>query len=248
MEGPTLVAEVLSSPLEVHTVFLGEELDPIQAVELVDAAGAGGVEVQWLAEGVTARVADTVTPQPALAVAARPRRRLDDLAAACVAGDGLLLVLVDLADPGNAGTLVRTAEAAGAAGVVCLGDTVDPFGPKAVRAAAGAAFRLPIAEPDAPLEALAALGRAGVRRLATVAAGGAAHDTLDLTAPVAFVLGSESHGLPRTVVDAADGLVTIPMPGPTESLNVAAAGAVLCFEAARQRRQRIGRSGGEGTG
>lgn len=248
MEGPTLVAELLASPLEVRGVFLGEELDPGDTVELRRSAAARGVAVHGLATGVAARVADTTNPQPALAVAVRPHRSLRQVAEACATARAPLLVLVDVADPGNAGTLVRTAEAAGAVGVVCAGTTVDPFGPKAVRAAAGAAFRLPIVEAEVAIDALGELGRAGVRRLAAVPTGGDPHDEADLTGPVALVLGSEAHGLTPAVTASVDGLLTIPMHGPTESLSVGAAGAVLCFEAAHQRRQRIGRSGGEGTG
>lgn len=242
------MAELLASPLDVRAVFLGEELGPGDTDELRRSAAARDVEVHTLAAGVAARVADTVAPQPALAVAVRPRSPLGQPAEACVSGEGPLLVLVDLADPGNAGTLVRTAEAAGAAGVVCAGATVDPFGPKAVRAAAGAAFRLPIVETESSADALRELGRSGIHRLAAMSTGGAAPDEADLTGPVALVLGSEAHGLAPAVVATVDGLLTIPMRGPTESLNVGAAGAVLCFEAARQRRQRIGRSDVEGTG
>jgi RNA methyltransferase, TrmH family len=238
----------LASPLEVRTVFLGEELAPADASWLEGAAARRGVDVRQLATGVAARVADTVTPQAAFAVAARPHHTLDELARAGATGAGPVVVLVDVADPGNTGTLVRTAEAAGAVGVVCAGDTADPFGPKGVRAAAGAAFRLPIAEVDEPVDALAVLQAAGVVVYATVVGDGAPYDAVDLTGPVALVLGNEASGLDPAVVTLADARVTVPMHGPTESLNVAATGAVLCFEAARQRRRRIGRPDGDGTG
>ena len=144
----------------------------------------------------------------------------------------------DLNDPGNAGTLIRTADAAGATQVILTGRSVDPTNPKAVRAAAGALFHLPV-RTEADLDAvLADLGARGVQRLATVVDGGVPYDEVDLTGPTALVLGSEAHGLPEWVGAVVDQPVTIPMRGRAESLNVAMAGAVLCFEAERQRRVR----------
>jgi TrmH family RNA methyltransferase len=227
----------------------------MEASSLEETASSRGVDVRWLAAGIAARVADTVSPQAAFAVAVRPRHALDDVARAGATGAGPILVLVDVADPGNGGTLVRTAEAAGAVGVVCVGATADPFGPKAVRASGGAAFRLPIAEVGDPAQALAALRSTGVVVCATVVGDGVPYDEVDLTGPVALVLGNEAAGLDPSSVAMADVTVTVPMHGPTESLNVAATGAVLCFEAARQRRraaqdrrQRIGRPDDDGTG
>jgi TrmH family RNA methyltransferase len=150
----------------------------------------------------------------------------------------LTVVLVDVADPGNAGTLVRTAEAAGAGAVVCCGATADPFAPKAVRAAAGSAFRLPVIVELDPVAALQVLGSGGLARVGLAAGAAEPYDAVDLTRPTAIVLGNEAHGLPDVVTTALDRLLSIPMAGDTESLNVAAAGAIVCFEVARQRRAR----------
>jgi TrmH family RNA methyltransferase len=151
----------------------------------------------------------------------------------------MLLVLVSVQDPGNAGTLIRSAEASGAAGVVCCGNSVDPHSPKVVRSSAGAIFGLAIAEGDDPVEVLGALGARGRRRIGTAATGGDAPDRIDLTGPVALVLGNEARGLSADLSSHLDGAVTIPVSGPAvDSLNVAMAGTVLCFEAARQRRER----------
>jgi RNA methyltransferase, TrmH family len=190
------------------------------------------VRIAELKEGVLERVTDAVTPQPVLAVARREDRSLDQLPS-----DGLVLVLVSVQDPGNAGTLIRSAEASGASGVVCCGNSVDPHGPKVVRSSAGAIFGLAIAEGDDPVEVLGALRAGGRRCIGTTASGGAAPDQVDLTGPVALVLGNEARGLPSELAGHLDAELTIPLSGPSaDSLNVAMAGTVLCFEAARQRR------------
>ena len=124
----------------------------------------------------------------------------------------------------------------GAAAVVFCGTSVDPSNPKGVRASAGAIFHVPVASGGDAVEGLAALGAAGVRRVATVVGDGLPYDETDLRGPVAVVLGSEAHGLPAEVRALVDQQTTIPMAGRSESLNVAMAGSVLCFEALRQRR------------
>jgi RNA methyltransferase, TrmH family len=131
---------------------------------------------------------------------------------------------------------VRAAEAAGAAGVVFAGTSTDPFGPKAVRAAAGSVLRLPVAEASDTVTALEVLRSSGRRLVATVATGGAAPEAVDLVGPVAVLVGSEAHGLADPVVAASDERLTIPLEPGVESLNAAVAGAVVLFEAARQRR------------
>lgn len=228
LEGPRLVADALRRGAPLEAVYLGpgaqEAFHP-----LVDAARAAGTPVRELKEGVLEKVGTTRTPQPVLAIAPIPAAPEE------ITGDGPVLVLVDVSDPGNLGTLLRTAEAAGAAALVCCGETVDPYNPKVVRASAGAIFAVPVLESaDAPV-ALDRLGAQGRRRIGTVATGGRPYTRVDLGGAVAIVLGSEAHGLPDAVTDRLDEVVSIPMAGETESLNLAVAGSVLCFEAARQR-------------
>jgi TrmH family RNA methyltransferase len=172
-----------------------------------------------------------VTPQPVLAVAEMTRPDLDDISA-----DGLVLVAVTVRDPGNAGTLLRSGEAAGAAGVLFCGNSVDPHAPKVVRSSGGAVFGIPVVEADDPVKVLDVLGRHGRRRLAAVATGGEDLERVDLTGSVAIVLGNESSGIPNELEPNLDGQVSIPVEPPAESLNVGMAGTVLAFEAARQRR------------
>lgn len=198
---------------------------------VIDRAADAGVLVHELAPGVLERVADTVTPQPLMAVVEAVDVDLDRLR-----GATLLVVCVDVRDPGNAGTVLRSAEAAGAGGVVCCTGSVDIFNPKTVRASAGSLFHVPVVAGGDPMHVLDTIAAWGLRRLGTDAAHGVAYDEADLRQPVAFVLGNEANGLPPEIRPALDDVVTVPMVGRSESLNVGMATAVLCFEAARQRR------------
>lgn len=238
LEGPALVAEALDAGVALEAAFAG----PGAPSELLARLDAAGVVVHQVADGVLEKVVTTVTPQPVAAVAPVCHRSVDELAAE--PADRGLLVLVGVNDPGNAGTLLRVAEAAGWGGVVLCGDSVDPYNPKCVRASAGSLFRLPFAVGGGGIEVLDALGVAGVTRLATDPHGGDPVDEADLAGRVALVLGSEAHGLAPEEVGACDQRVTIPLAGEAESLNVAVAGAVVAFERSRRER-RAGAGAGE---
>lgn len=238
VEGPVALAEALAAGAPVREVYV--DVDAALAgdtavARVLGAAADAGVAVHQLASGVLDKVTDTVTPQGVVAVAERRTSAVTDLAHR----SGPVLVLAGVADPGNAGTLLRAGEAAGAAGALFCDDAVDPFGPKTVRAAAGSAFRLPVAEVSAGEDTIAALRElqaAGRALVATVARDGRRPEATELTTPFALLLGSEAHGLGADVAALVDTAVTIPMEGAVESLNVGVAGAVLLFEAARQRR------------
>lgn len=212
LEGPKLLAEAVAAGAPIEAVYVSPDAPPVDYPD-----------VRVLGRGVMERVADTVTPQPVLAVC-----RAVDVPLAAVASATFLVVCVDVQDPGNAGTILRSAEAAGAGGVVFAGSSVDPFNPKTVRASAGSLFHVPVVVDADPLPSLSQ------RRLGTAARTGTSLDDVDLTGPVAIVLGNEAHGLPPDA--PIDEWVTIPMVGRSESLNVGMAAAVLCFEVARQRR------------
>lgn len=233
IEGPKLLTEALAAGVELEAVFVTNGADE----QVLASVRSSGVEVFELAEEDLARAVDTVTPQGVAAIARRVEVPLEMAASAAAAGS-ISLVLADVADPGNAGTLLRAAEAAGVAAVFFCGSSVDPGGSKCVRASAGALFHVPVALGGELLSTLELLGRNGVRLVATVVEGGTPYDEVDLRGPVALVLGSESHGLSPEVLDTIDEHVSIPMVGRTESLNVAMAGSVLCVESLRQRRAR----------
>jgi len=230
-----VVREALAAGVEVESVYIDRTGSSPDGTldDLLAEAYATGSRVFDLAPGVLARVADTVTPQPVMAVVHQMDVPLEALR---TDDPELVVVCVDLRDPGNAGTVLRSAEAAGATGVVACDGSVDLFNPKTVRASAGSLFRIPVVAGGEAAEVLAEMGSWGLTRLATTPRGGDAYTDVDLTGPVALVLGNEAHGLPEGLETLLDGQVTIPMAGRAESLNAGMAAAVLCFEAARQRR------------
>jgi TrmH family RNA methyltransferase len=195
---------------------------------------ATATEVATLKEGVLEKVGTTQTPQPVLAVA-----RMPDADRGVLGRDGLVVMGVALSDPGNLGTILRSAEAAGAAAILLGPGSVDAYNPKVVRASAGAIFGIPVVDASSEgwsaVDALDALGEFGRQRLGTAAGSGTPYPDVDFTRPTAIVLGNEAHGLGAEVAAHLDGSVSIPMANPAESLNVAMAATVLCFESARQR-------------
>jgi RNA methyltransferase, TrmH family len=234
VEGIKVLGEALRAGATIESVYL----DPAAgeaARALADRCLAAGARVFELEAGVLARVTETVTPQPIVGVVGTVNVTLETLAAAA---PDLVVVCSDVRDPGNAGTVLRSAEAAGAGGVIFCDGSVDAFNPKTVRASAGAVFHLPVVNGGATVETLAAIGSWGLRRLGTTARDGVDYLAADLISPVAIVVGNEAHGLAPEARAELDGLVSIPMAGRSESLNVGMATAVICFEAARQRRAR----------
>lgn len=227
VEGAKLVGEALGAGARVEGVYAAP--DGLGAGVVRDAE-ATGVRIFPLGAGVIERVTDTVTPQPVLAVVGRPELVLDDL-------QGLepLVVCVDVRDPGNLGTVLRSAEASGMGGVICCDGTVDVYNPKCVRASAGSVFHIQVVAGGDPVEVLEQVAAWGLRRLGTAATGGTPYHLVDLTVPTALVVGNEASGLPEPVGGVVDEWVTIPMAGRSESLNVGMATAVVCFEVARQR-------------
>jgi TrmH family RNA methyltransferase len=233
IEGPRLVLEAIDAGVELDAVYVPAGAADGDVGELRARCAAAGLTPTEVAPGVIEQVASTRTPQPALALAVP---RFAGLADALGGPAPLCLVLHDVADPGNAGTLLRVAEAVAGAVVLCGAGAVDPVNPKVVRAAAGALFRVPVVTAPDAATVFAACRDAGVRTVATSLDGAVDYDAVDLTGPVALVLGNEAHGLSDDVASAAGVAVRIPMLGGVESLNVAMAGTVVAFEAARQRR------------
>lgn len=227
VEGPQAVREAVGHlrRLLVTDAALTREAD------LVAAAARAGAEVVPVAEPVLASVAGTVTPQGLVGIADLPE---PDLAAA-LDGAALVVICWEIRDPGNAGTVVRTADAAGADAVVLAGDCVDPRNAKAVRASAGSLFHLPVVSECDWSAVVGACRARGLRLVAADAAGAAVHTELDLTAPTALVFGNEARGLDGKVAADCDVVARVPIAGRAESLNLAATVAVMAFEAARQR-------------
>ena len=230
VEGPVLVAEAVAAGWECEAQFVAAEADGV-----VQPAVAGAGSVFELAPGVLQRVASTETPQnPIAIVRMRDHGPVDDLLAAAT----FVVVLDRIADPGNLGTILRSAEAAGADLVVLTAGSVDPYSPKVVRASAGALFHVPVV--TATIEEVTDAGLSTIGTTSHDAPGRsvAAHTDTDLTGRIALVLGNEAAGLPDEWTDVVGPIrrwITIPHQGRSESLNVAMAATVLVFEAARQR-------------
>ncbi|SDM15118.1 TrmH family RNA methyltransferase [Allokutzneria albata] len=232
-EGAQAVREALRWPGRVHELFFtaqAAERNP----ELLDAARDAGVPLSEITERAAAGLSETVTPQGIVAVCDTVDVSLER---ALAGRPKLVAVLVGVADPGNAGTVSRVADAAGADAVIFAGDTVDPHNGKCVRASTGSLFHLPIARERDLTTVLDACRAAGLR---LVAADGNAADDLDtagaLAEPTAWLFGSEAHGVPGEVLAAADEALRVPIYGDAESLNLATAAAVCLYASARAHR------------
>ena len=226
--------EALAARASVRFLFVAA--DHPDAGALTAAAEAAGAVVTRATPGVLEALSEAATPQGVVAVVEMGDSPLSSLPA----GADLVLVLDRIRDPGNAGTLVRSAVAAGAAAVVFTTGSVDVYSPKTVRASAASLFRATIVRDAALAEVSAHLSERGFVVVGADAGAETPYDSLDYTRPVAFVVGNEAWGIPEEDRALLTDAVTIPMPGDAESLNAGIAGSMLLFEAVRQRRGRLG--------
>ena len=231
-EGPQAVGEALAAGDVVTQLFVTAAAQP-RHTDLIELAAGQGADVHLVSGEVMTELAQTITPQGVLAVC----RFVDVPLAEVPAGSRLVVVLANVRDPGNAGTVLRTADAAGAGGVIFAGSSVDPYNSKCVRASAGSLFHLPVVTAVPVDEAVRVLRDRGLQVLA---ADGGATTTLDdlqsagqLGRPTAWLLGNEAWGLPADVLDLADEAIAVPIYGRAESLNLAAAAAVCLYASAR---------------
>lgn len=232
IEGPNLLEEALKAGLRVPCVFAADEfehlLDPLDL--------PAETEILLMKPELLASALVTQTPQPVAALVEPPDWTWAHILNSKLESVPLVAVLAAVQDPGNLGAILRSAEAFGADGVIALPGTVSSWNPKAVRASAGSVFRLPLVAATVA-DCFTNLHEAGVRILTTTAEAAEPIDLVDLTAPVALIFGNEGNGVPAPVAALADQAVTVPCPGPVESLNAAVAASVLLYEAARQRRE-----------
>jgi TrmH family RNA methyltransferase len=224
VEGLHLTEEAVKSGLRLHTVFVRDGNEG-----LLEQLAIGNAEVLIVTEEVFDSATLTEHPQGIAALVEAPRFTVE----AMFHGKPLVVIAASLQDPGNLGTLVRSAEAFGATGMILLPGTVSLWNAKTLRASSGSAFRLPVVALTAE-DAFAALREHGVRVFAAVARDGASE--ADLRGASALLIGNEGSGLPDAWIAQADARVTIPLPGAVESLNAAIAGSVLLYEAMRQRK------------
>ena len=243
VEGPQAVAE--AEPF-LQRLFVSVSATEI-AAQVASRAAARGVDVVSVDDAVLAELTSTVTPQGVVGVATLPATSLESV----VSPGALVVVLHQVRDPGNAGTAIRTADAAGADAVVLTSGSVDPRNPKAVRSSAGSLFHLPVLD-DVAFSTLADAARGvGLRLVGATADAEASHTDANLGGGVVLIFGNEAHGVPVAVRDACDALVRVPLHdtprpgfnGTAESLNLAATVAVVAYEAQRQRVSRAASSG-----
>jgi TrmH family RNA methyltransferase len=234
IEGPNLLEEAIRAGLRIDCVFLAQS-----SVGLLDGLRLEPeTEILLVPRELLDSALTTEAPQAIAALVEPPRWNWADLLNSQVNVFPLIIVLAGIQDPGNLGTILRSAEAFGASGILSLPGTVSAWNPKAVRASAGSVFRLPLLSAGEE-DGLARLREAGLK-LWTTAANGAhptvhSLDRIDLAAAVALLIGNEGNGVPKELAALTDGALTIPCPGPVESLNAAVAASVLLYESSRQR-------------
>ena len=234
VEGVRLVEEALRSGLEVPALLVSSagERHLERLAPWLNQPGRPAIPLFRTSDRLFGTVADTKTPQGVAAVVQPRIATFDDLLRG---GTPLVVVLVGVQDPGNVGTIVRSAEAFGATGVVACRGTANPLAPKAVRASAGSALRLPILVDMAVSVLLAQLRVAGLKIYAASLSGGVRPGEAALRDPAAILVGNEGAGLPAAVERSADAMIHIPLAPAIDSLNAAVAASVLLYEAARQR-------------
>jgi TrmH family RNA methyltransferase len=230
LEGPDLVDAALESGVEFEAVYVdAAALDVASITALTQKAADKGVRVFALAEGVVEKIADAQTPQPVLAAVRFEQRDITS-----IAKSGFVVVLHDLRDPGNVGTIIRSADAAGATAVILTGQSVDPFNPKTLRASAGSIFHLPVIVTS--IDAVFSYFHGDAQLLATVVRGGRSHREVDFTGASVVLIGNEADGLDEATIERCDQTISIPMDGRSESLNAGVAASLIAFEALWQRR------------
>lgn len=214
---------VSETPTEfLHAIYLSET-----GAKTFEYEGA-----KIISDKVFKNLSDTVNPQGVLAIVKQPRYDLYNI---LNKSNGLLIFLENLQDPGNLGTILRTAEAAGCTGIIADKNTVDLFNPKVVRSTMGAAFRMPYVSVDTLKSAVEAAKKAGVTFYAAHLGGTKSCYEFDYKKPTAFLIGNEGNGLTDETASLADEKIIIPMEGKAESLNAAMATGILIYEAKRQR-------------
>lgn len=236
IEGLRIVEEAIRSGLRFRAVFFRESAENL-AERLLPQIGAN-VDTLLLPDKLFDTAVPSETPQGVAALVRLKEFSLDDVLERVQVGPAI--VVVGLQDPGNLGTILRSAEAFGSAGVVLGEGTVSPFNSKVIRASAGSIFRLPVvlAKASGGLEEISGkLRAASVRMIATSSHKGTPLDQARLIGPSAVFIGSEGSGLPRTIMAQVDELVAIPHAAQVESLNAGVAGSIVLYEAARQRSQ-----------
>jgi RNA methyltransferase, TrmH family len=230
IEGPNLLEEALRAGLYIDCVFVAQGSECL----LEPLALAAGTEVLLVPPNLLTAALATEAPQAVAALVSPRAWAWDHIFESRSRTAPLVLVLAGLQDPGNLGTILRSAEAFGASGVVSLPGTVSEWNPKAVRASAGSVFRIPVLAAETE-DAIPRLHEHEIAVWATLSQRATPVSQVNLAGPVALIIGNEGSGVPPALAARANGVLTIPCPGAVESLNAATAASILLYEAARQR-------------
>lgn len=233
VEGIRMFREIPEKLLQ--EIYISESCEGKEGKEIRRRASACGIRPELVSDGVFAYLSDTQTPQGILCVVGQLSYSLEEVADASCPH---MLVLDRLQDPGNVGTILRTAEGAGVTGILLDGECADIYNPKTIRSTMGSVFRMPFYYIQDLEEGIRYLKKRGICTYAAHLEGKRAYDEEDYRRPCAFLIGNEGNGLRPEIADLADTYIRIPMAGEVESLNAAIASAVLMFEAGRQRRSR----------
>ncbi len=235
LDGWHLLVDAVAAGLAVDAVAVNMDPPGDAEARALDGLIDGGAHVVHVTDDILQAISPVRTSSGVVALARRPVLALDAVFAPAPA---LVVVAVDVQDPGNVGALVRTAEAAGATGFVAAGVSADPLGWKALRASMGSAFRLAMGRTADTAAFIADARARGHQIVAMAPRGGRLPEDVDLRAATCLLVGGEGPGLAPALVAAADQVLTLPMAAPVESLNVAVAGALVVYAAAAQRRAR----------
>jgi len=236
LEGPQAVEEALGFRPELLVDLFATPTALERYPEIARAAADAGIEVEFVTEQVLDAMADTVTPQGFVAVARQFPTSIRDI---LTGSPKLVAVLEEVRDPGNAGTIIRAADSAGADAVILTGRTVDLYNPKVVRSTTGSLFHVPVAVGADLADVVGRAHSAGLQVLAADIKGEdllAARRDGELGRPTAWVFGNEAHGLPDELLDLVDRVVTVPIYGRAESMNLATAASVCLYESAFAQR------------
>lgn len=232
IEGVKMVEEALRDRAGVKMVVASPSLTQHHGKAVLDLAENRSVDILWISERLMDAVSESKTPQPVMAVVEVKEYTEDALFAH---ESGLIVICHQLQDPGNLGTIIRTAEAVGAGGVAITPNTVDPYNYKTIRASMGSILRMPLVRVGDVTAFVKKCGQKGFQTVAMVLTGEKTHFDLDLRKPTAVIVGQEGSGLPDDILKDVDHRVRIPMAETLDSLNVAVSGAVFLYEALRQR-------------
>jgi TrmH family RNA methyltransferase len=227
-----MVEEALRDNLGVKLVIAAPPLVQHHGKGVLKLAESRGIDVLWISERLMDALSESKTPQPVMAEVAMKQHSEEALLSNEA---GLIIIAHQLQDPGNLGTIIRTAEAVGASGLVITQNTVDPFNAKAIRASMGSILRLPVVHIGDLPTFIKKCSQHGFQTTATVLTGEKTHFDINLTKPTVVVLGQEGAGLPLDTLAEIELRVRIPMAKTIDSLNVATAAAVILYETMRQR-------------